>query len=94
MVFRLYNIHMLESLQFFYRVGYLLATRSKDQPVCASCRYWSGQRNIDFTASFFEAKEVTGRCNGPYSGSMSGLDTYEGASCLKWETVRTSWNGG
>ncbi len=71
-----------------------MSTWSKDQPVCASCRYWGGQRSVDFMATFFEAKEESGRCNGPYMGSMSGLDTFEGASCLKWEAVRTSLTGG
>ncbi len=67
-----------------------MATWSKAQPVCASCRYWGGRRAVDFMASFFETKDQTGVCNGPYIGSMSGLQTFEGASCPKWETVRNS----
>jgi hypothetical protein len=41
------------------------------QQVCASCRYWSGRREMDFAASQLEAIEPEGRCDGP-EGSFRG----------------------
>jgi len=63
---------------------------SCDQQVCASCRYWSGRRDMDFTASFFDAKDEQGRCNGPASG-FRGADMWDSSSCNEWETFRTKW---
>lgn len=59
----------------------------KEQQVCATCRYWSGQREIDFTASHFDALDNQGMCNGPH-GSFRGIEMGEGASCSEWETFR------
>lgn len=61
---------------------------SCDQQVCASCRYWCGKRNIDFTASFFEAIDEQGTCNGPQSG-FRGCEMWDSSSCNEWEPFRT-----
>lgn len=59
---------------------------SKEQKVCASCRYWGGVRLIDFTASHFDTNS-TGTCNGPF-GSFRGLEMGDGSSCSEWEPYR------
>lgn len=60
---------------------------SCDMQVCASCRYWSGNRNIDPWACHFEAVESEGMCNGP-EYSFRGLMMGEGSSCSAWEPFR------
>lgn len=60
---------------------------SIDQKVCATCRYWSGSRDIDFMALFFEAKVSLARCNGP-SGSFRPCNTGDGSSCSCWQAFR------
>lgn len=58
---------------------------NKDQQVCASCRYWSGKREIDFTASHFNAQDQNASCQkplGPFRGVLMG----EGSYCPKWES--------
>lgn len=62
---------------------------SKDQQVCASCRYWSGRREIDFTASHFNALEQTAPCQKPF-GPFRGIDMSEGSYCPKWESYDDS----
>lgn len=64
-----------------------MSTWSNNQSVCATCRYWNGRRNIDFTAIFFEAIEDRGRCQGPL-GSYNGLETNESTWCNMWEGYR------
>jgi hypothetical protein len=59
----------------------------KSQQVCATCRYWSGRREIDFTASHFTALEQIGMCNGP-QGSFRGVHMGEGSYCPQWEQYR------
>lgn len=59
----------------------------KSQRVCATCRYWSGRREMDFTASHFNTLAKTGTCNGPF-GSFRGVDMGEGSSCSEWESFR------
>lgn len=61
----------------------------KDQQVCATCRYWSGIRTIDFSASFFETDyNASGECNGPM-GSFRGVEMGNGSSCMEWEAFRS-----
>jgi len=60
----------------------------KEQQVCATCRYWAGAREIDFSASCFAALHAEGRCNGP-DGSFRGCQMGEGSSCSEWETYRS-----
>lgn len=55
----------------------------KDQQVCCSCRYWTGAREMDFTARHFNALEDEGICQGP-SGSFWGMVMGEGSSCSEW----------
>lgn len=62
---------------------------SCDQQVCASCRYWSGQREIDFLACFFNVKSDKGMCNGPM-GSFRGVEMSDGASCSEWQPFRAN----
>lgn len=63
---------------------------SCDQQVCASCRYYGGRREIDFTGSFYEATESTGVCYGPH-GSFRGCEMGEGASCSEWEVFKKNY---
>lgn len=64
-----------------------MAVWGGSQQVCASCRFWSGRREVDFSASFFETLSTEGRCNGP-DGSFRPLDMHEGASCNEWKPFR------
>ncbi|MCC5911654.1 MAG: hypothetical protein JJT76_14610 [Clostridiaceae bacterium] len=64
-----------------------MSTWSNQQRVCATCRYWSGRREMDFSAIFFTAKDEKGRCNGPI-GSFRMVDMNHGASCSFWEVFR------
>ncbi|WP_026575740.1 hypothetical protein [Bacillus sp. UNC438CL73TsuS30] len=57
---------------------------NKDQEVCASCRYWSGKREIDFTASHFYVLEQEATCQKP-SGPFHGVIMGEGSYCPKWD---------
>lgn len=60
---------------------------SRGQQVCATCRYWSGNRQIDFMAQFYEAKEEMAPCNGP-NGSFRPAPVGAGSSCSCWEIFR------
>lgn len=60
---------------------------SRDQQVCASCRYWAGQRDIDYWANFFNVREESGVCNGT-DGSFRGMTMGDGASCSAWQAFR------
>ncbi|QRF22861.1 hypothetical protein FY534_03590 [Alicyclobacillus sp. TC] len=64
-----------------------MGTWSGRQRVCCSCRFWSGGRDINFTATTFKALDSKGKCNGP-AGSFRGLEMRESASCSKWEAFR------
>lgn len=64
-----------------------MSSWSCDQKVCASCRYWLGQRKVDFTASFFEAVDDKGPCAAPHGG-FRGAEMYEGSSCWDWEAFK------
>jgi len=64
-----------------------MATWTMQDRVCCSCRYWSGDRNIDFMAIFVESKSKIGRCNGPI-GSNTYMDMNESNTCGYWEKVR------
>ncbi|QGG48010.1 hypothetical protein [Heliorestis convoluta] len=66
-----------------------MVTWGKNQQVCASCRYWSGQREIDFSASHFTVEaDEQGRCNGPRN-SFRGNMMAGGSSCSAWEVFRS-----
>lgn len=67
--------------------GVNMAYWGKEQQVCATCRYWAGMREMDFSASHFNAFDTKGLCNGPF-GSFCGINMSEGASCTVWETFR------
>ncbi|MEH7180175.1 hypothetical protein [Neobacillus vireti] len=64
---------------------------NRDQQVCASCRYWSGKREIDFTGSHFYANEPAASCQKPF-GPFRGVEMGEGSYCPKWETYDNSNN--
>jgi hypothetical protein len=62
-----------------------MSSWNKDQEVCASCIYWSGRREIDFTGSHFLALESTGTCQKPF-GPFRGIEMGAGSYCPSWET--------
>lgn len=62
---------------------------NKDQQVCASCRYWFGRREIDFTGSHFNAQEQTASCQKPF-GPFRGFEMGEGSSCPGWEAYSSN----
>lgn len=66
-----------------------MSSWSNLQNVCSTCRYWTGERDIDFTATIFDAKSPEGKCHNPRSG-FNRLDMNEAASCAEWE----SFSGG
>ncbi|UYZ21736.1 hypothetical protein [Mesobacillus jeotgali] len=57
---------------------------NKYQQVCASCRYWAGHREIDFTATHFNALEPAAQCQKPF-GPFYGVQMGEGSYCPQWE---------
>ncbi len=63
------------------------STWGSSQQVCATCRYWSGSREIDCFASCFTIKDDTGVCNGP-DGSFRGMQMGDAASCSEWAPFR------
>ena len=64
-----------------------MGTWSDKMIVCASCRYWAGSRNIDFTASFYTALNGDGKCCNPNSG-YRGANMNEGYSCGCYECFK------
>lgn len=62
---------------------------SDSMPVCATCRYWCGKRDINFSFTVFEALEDSGKCCGVHSASFRGLDTWPSGSCMGWEGFRS-----
>lgn len=65
----------------------IVATWGYLQQVCASCRFWGGRREIDFTGSFYEPLEDEGKCLNPHGG-FRGVLMSQGASCSDWECFR------
>jgi len=61
-----------------------MSSWNKDQQVCASCRYWAGRREIDFSGSHFHALNETGPCQKPF-GPFFHIMVGEGSYCPKWE---------
>jgi hypothetical protein len=57
----------------------------KGQEVCATCRYWSGSREIDFSGSHFNSLEQVAACQKPF-GPFRGVTMSEGSSCSEWDS--------
>lgn len=64
-----------------------MSSWSCDQRVCASCRYWLGAREVDFSGSFYEAAESEGKCCNP-NGGFRGCRMGEGSSCSDWDCFK------
>lgn len=64
-----------------------MATWGYSQQVCATCRYWTGQREIDVFANFFTPIDSEGKCACPYSGFRGGTMS-SAASCSEWESFK------
>ncbi len=62
-----------------------MATWSKTQRVCATCRYWMGRRDIKHTASFYQAIDSRSKCANP-RGGFRRAEMNGGASCKDWAT--------
>ncbi|WP_462410648.1 hypothetical protein [Neobacillus sp. Marseille-QA0830] len=62
-----------------------MSSWSKDQQVCASCIYWAGRREVDFTGFHFYALDPTGTCQKPF-GPFRSHPMGEGSYCPEWET--------
>jgi hypothetical protein len=58
---------------------------NKSQEVCAACRYWAGQREVDFTGYHFLALEPTGKCQKPF-GPYRSFEMGEGSHCSEWDS--------
>ena len=67
-----------------------MATWSKTQRVCATCRYWTGRRDVEHTASFYRAIDSRGKCANP-RGGFRRAEMNEGASCKDWEAFGGGW---
>jgi hypothetical protein len=57
-----------------------LSTYGKKEKVCATCIFWKGKRNIDFT--FIETNNFEGKCSS--EEAFYDLRTIEGSSCSNW----------
>jgi len=61
-----------------------LSIWSKEEKVCATCKYWGGIREIGTMGDFYRAKESIGQCSGPV-GSFNPSLINEGRTCSYWE---------
>lgn len=57
---------------------------AKEEKVCATCKYWSGIREVGSMGDFYKAIEHLGQCNGP-KGSYNPRIVKENRTCLYWE---------
>ncbi len=64
-----------------------MTTWGNTQQVCATCRYWMGRREIEFTGTFYKAIDAEGKCANPYGGFRQAT-TNAGASCSDWESFK------
>jgi hypothetical protein len=62
---------------------------NKNQETCASCIYWSGKREVDFSGYHFNAIEPTAVCQKPF-GPFRGVEMGEGSSCQEWDSFEES----
>lgn len=60
------------------------ATWHGSQPLCLTCRFWAGQREIDAYAKTFTAQAMDGTCCGPFF-SYRGLTMSDMACCSDWQ---------
>lgn len=59
--------------------------RQKHQ-VCGTCKFWCGERKIDFERGFVETIKQTGLCAGRNS-VFRGNETEEYENCNAWEVL-------
>ena len=65
----------------------MMATWSRMQQVCATCRFWQGQRKIDAWGEFYEAIDDLGQCCN-WEGGFNQTTTSEGGYCSDWESYK------
>ncbi|MGL4738143.1 MAG: hypothetical protein ACRCW2_11900 [Cellulosilyticaceae bacterium] len=56
------------------------------QPACGTCKFWCGERKIDFETGVVEAITKKGLCAG-WHAVFRGNTTSEDESCNAWETL-------
>jgi hypothetical protein len=61
--------------------GDAFMTYGKKEKVCATCIYWDGRRNVEF--SFIEAKNYEGTCAS--EEAFFNMKTVQGSSCSNWK---------
>lgn len=52
--------------------------------VCATCKFWCGERKIDFETYSFETIRKVGRCAN-WESVFRGNETQEQATCNAWQ---------
>jgi hypothetical protein len=52
---------------------------------CQNCRYWGGQREIDFFLQMVDSKSRTGKCGNPRA--LYNCEVSESATCQNFESV-------
>ncbi|WDL95373.1 hypothetical protein [Alicyclobacillus sp. ALC3] len=60
-----------------------MSTWSRSQKVCATCRYWGGERAIHILGQSVKPTSPTGVCQGP-DDSLRGTATPQASTCAKW----------
>ncbi|HNW43309.1 MAG TPA: hypothetical protein PKI19_02320 [Elusimicrobiales bacterium] len=61
-----------------------MGTWNREQKVCATCAFWTGKRDLDFSGEIFTTLETEGRCDGPHS-SFNATSAGEALTCPIWE---------
>lgn len=64
-----------------------MGTWNRIQQVCATCRFWQGQRKIDVWCEVYTAIEELGQC-GNCNGCFRYTPVPEGGYCSDWESYK------
>ncbi|MGL4344815.1 MAG: hypothetical protein ACRCTE_06440 [Cellulosilyticaceae bacterium] len=56
--------------------------------VCGTCKFWCGERKIDFQTHSVETNKRIGRCAG-WNSVYRGSETKEDAVCNAWEPLES-----
>ena len=58
-----------------------------NSPVCSTCKYWNGDRDVD-TSFVHVEQSCEGECNNSNSG-WQGVQKNQQASCNYWKSINS-----
>ena len=64
-----------------------MGTWNRIQQVCATCRFWQGQRKIDVWCENYTSLEELGQC-GNCNGCFRYTPVPQGGYCSDWESYK------